>query len=130
MMTISIRRMLLAAAAASCLVALMAPQAASAAEVRCQGYRYRGCQTNDLWVGFPPSVSGRIYFRLTAQKGGRPARGAFEVRRNGFRVVLSRFYGSAYGQVTGQRGRYKLHVWSDETGAVVAARLWAARLWN
>jgi Ni/Co efflux regulator RcnB len=124
MMKISAKRMLLAAAAASSLAAVMAPQAASAAEVQCRGRQE--CQTRDLRVGKDRTV----YYRATAQEQGHHgdrARGKFEVRNahNGYRVKDGRFFGSTYGRVDVRPyNAYNLKVESDRR-AVVTGRLWS-----
>jgi hypothetical protein len=122
MMKISAKRMLLAAATASSLVAVMAPQAASADEVRCRGRQ--DCETRDLQVGRDKTV----YYRATAQEhDGDRARGKYEVRnaRNGYRVKDGRFYGSTYGRADVQsHNKYKVKVESDRR-ASVTGRLWS-----
>lgn len=122
MMKISAKRMLLAAATATSLAAVMAPQVASAAQVQCQGRQE--CETRDLRVGRDRTV----YYHATArERDGDRARGHFDVRnaRNGYRVRDGRFYGSAMGRVNVQPyNSYKLKVESDRR-AYVTGRLWS-----
>lgn len=122
MMKISAKRMLLAAATATSLAAVMAPQVASAAQVQCQGRQE--CETRDLRVGRDRTA----YYHATArERDGDRARGRFEVRNsyNGYRVRDGRFYGSTHGSVRVQPyNAYKLKVESDRR-AHVTGRLWS-----
>lgn len=122
MIKISAKRMLLAAATASSLAAVMAPQAASAAETHCRGREE--CETRDLRVGRDKTV----YYRATAhERDGDRARGKYEVRNahNGYRVKDGRFYGSTYGHADVRPyNAYKLKVESGRR-SYVTGHLWS-----
>lgn len=121
-MKISAKRMLLAAAAASSLAAVMAPQAASAAQVQCQGRQE--CETRNLWVGRDKTVH---YHASARERDGDRARGKFEVRNahNGYRVKDGRFYGTTHGRINVHPYKaYKMKVESSKR-AYVTAHLWS-----
>jgi len=122
MVKFSAKRLLLAAATASTLAAVMAPQVASADQVRCYGREE--CETRPLRVGRDQTV----YYHATARdRDGDRARGEYEVTnaRNGYRVRDGRFYGSTSGRAyvrpynayqmkveSGRRSRVSAHLWS------------------
>ena len=117
-----VKRILLAAATASSLAAVMAPQAASAAEVRCRGGS--SCETAALQA----SRVTRVVRHAATAHGvfGLRVRGSFEVRdvRNGVRVNGGNFVGSTSGHTGGLFSQYNLRVSSAAWRARVTGRLW------
>ena len=117
-----VKRILLAAATASSLAAMVAPQAASAAEVRCRGGS--SCETASLQA----SRVTRVVLHAASAHGVFNVNvfGNYEVRdvRNGVRVNGGRFFGSTSGHTGGLFSRYNLRVSSGAYHARVAGRLW------
>jgi Ni/Co efflux regulator RcnB len=121
-MNISAKRVLLAAATVSSLAAVMAPQAASAAQVYCQGRQE--CETRNLHVGRERTV---YYYATARQRDGDRARGHCEMRnaRFGYRVMDRNFYGSTGGRSNVfPHNPYKMSVESNNPRARVTALLW------
>lgn len=118
MMKTSAKRMLLTVAAASSLAAVMAPQAASAAEVRAQG---RGqAQTSNLQSGADRTVR---YQASAREANYRRTYGFYDLRNSysGHRVRAGYFYGSTSGTAYVQRyNSYMLRVTSTPTAFVTA----------
>ena len=119
MLKIPVKRILLAAAVVSSLAAVVAPQAASAAEVRCRGGS--SCETAPLLANqVRYAASARGVFNL-------PVLGSYEVRRrvNGspLRVKAGYFFGSTSGSAAGAFGLYSLRVSSMAWPARVEGRL-------
>ena len=109
-MMIPVKRILLAAAAASSLAAVAVPQTARADEVWCRGVST--CVTPYL------QVNARVLrFAVSARsRFNAPVHGSFELIRDagsghGVRIRSGRFFGSASGHIGGRWfGRYKLRV--------------------
>lgn len=122
MLKIPVKRILFAAATASSLAAVVAPQAASAAEVRCRGGS--SCETASLQA----SRVTRVVRHAASARGVFNVRvfGRYEVRdvRNGVRVNGGRFFGSTSGHTGGLFSRYNLRVSSSAFRARVEGRLW------
>ena len=116
-----VKRILLAAATAASLAAVVAPQAASAAEVRCGGRS--SCETPYL------QASSSLRFAVSARGVQNvPVHGSFELIRDagnghGVRIFAGRFFRSATGHAAGRPGRYKLRV-SSLAATRVEGHLW------